>query len=215
MLLQRTCPAVLFLISLSASGCSNTPPRLVPPKVDPAAAGSGAIAEYDKNGNGMIDGAELDRAPALKSDLATIDTNSDKQISADEIQARIQSWIDSKLALTQLNCTVLLDGKPLEGAAVTFIPEKWLGPALHTATGVTDAQGNARPTMEDQYLPKTPNGATIKGGNCAFYRVEISKKSGDKETIPARYNTETTLGAEVAQGTRALMEGLHFDLKSK
>ena len=50
---------------------------------------------------------------------------------------------------------------------------------------------------------------SVKGLSPGFYRVEITK---DGETIPAKYNTETTLGAEAAGG-REGNSGLTFDLQ--
>jgi hypothetical protein len=48
-----------------------------------------------------------------------------------------------------------------------------------------------------------------------LYRVEVSKMVNGKETIPSKYNTETTLGVEVAQESPAMIFGAHFDLKSE
>ena len=54
-----------------------------------------------------------------------------------------------------------------------------------------------------------PADPTVQGLSPGFYRVEITK---DGEKIPAKYNTETTLGAEVAGGSEA-RNGLKFELQ--
>jgi len=94
-----------------------------------------------------------------------------------------------------VRCRVLLDGQPLEGATVTFVPEKFLGPGIKPASGVSDAEGHVRLRTEGQDLP---------GVQCGIFRVVVSKKdSADQETIPGRYNTHTELGEEVGVSKRA------------
>ena len=59
-----------------------------------AATGEAAVAAQfkaaDKNGNGSLDGAELD---AYKADLAKIDTDKDGKISLAEFQAASKSGV--------------------------------------------------------------------------------------------------------------------------
>ena len=56
--------------------------------------------------------------------------------------------------------------------------------------GTTDAQG---------YVNLQAEAIDAPGMHCGLYRVEISKKdAGGQETLLARYNTQTTLGQEVA-----------------
>jgi hypothetical protein len=43
-----------------------------------------------------------------------------------------------------------------------------------------------------------------------FYHVEVTKSG---ENIPAKYNSATTLGQEVAMDAQELMQGIKFDLK--
>src|SRR5688572_27289210 len=114
-------------------GCTSRPSRIMPPTIDAAQAGKDAVAEYDKNGNGQIDGAELDSVPGVKAALDKVDKNSDKQVSAEEITDRINAWKESKIGIMSLSCRVNVDGKPLEGADIVFVPEKFLGPAVKPA----------------------------------------------------------------------------------
>ena len=78
------------------------------------------------------------------------------------------------------------NGKPIAGATVTFVPEKFLGENRMVATGKTDANGVA--TMSHgQFDVLGWKPAVVPG----FYRVEIEKQG---ERIPSKYNTDTILG---------------------
>jgi hypothetical protein len=189
----------VFLICvgvLTSWGCLNRPSRLRPPEIDASEAGTMAVEKYDTNGDGLIGGDELDKAPELKTSLKTIDENGDGSISADEITARIQEWQETGTARMPVNCTVRFNGQPLEGATVTFEPLDYLGGNLPTATGQTNQFGIASlQAQDDLNLPGVAPG---------FYRVRITKQGED---IPAKYNTETILGQEVGYGVPNLMAG--------
>lgn len=197
------------MVLLTMAGCSNQPARIMPPEIDAVQAGKDALSEYDKNGNGAVDGSELDAVPAFKAAMAQLDTNSDKQISADEVSHRIKAWKDSKIGIMTLAAIVTLDGQPLEGATVEFIPEKFLGPAVKPAKGTTGKGGAAMCTVDDPDLAAK----RISGAQCGLYKVVITGASG--KTIPSKYNTKTTLGAEVAQDASWAQSGLTLDLKSQ
>ena len=184
-----------------AAGCSSR--RVSAPSLDPAEAGRQALADYDRNTDGSLDAAEIDHSPALKSCLKTLDRNKDGRLSADEIAARVTAYQESRIGLMAVACQVTLDGAPLAGAAVEFVPEKFLGPAAKPAAGVTDNRGSVTLQVAGHDLPGVP---------CGFYRVTVSKKDGaGKETLPERYNTKTVLGREVGPD---LQEGLRFELTS-
>ena len=80
------------LASLALSACSQGPRRVNQPYIDADGAGELAMEQYDTNGDGIVAGEELENAPGLKAALATMDTNGDKGISADEVTARINVW---------------------------------------------------------------------------------------------------------------------------
>ncbi len=198
----------IVLLGLLA-GCTGKPSRIMPPTIDPVQAGKDAISEYDKNGNGRIDGAELDAVPGVKAALNKIDKNSDKQVSADEITERINAWKESKVGVMSLLCRVNFDGKPLEGATITFIPEKFLGTAVKPAKGTSGPGGAAMCTVDDpEFAAKR-----ISGVQCSFYKVEITGPTN--RTLPSKYNTSTTLGEEVALDASWVQSGLVFELRSK
>ncbi len=133
-----------------------------------------------------------------------VDTDHDGKVSADEIAARIQSWADSRIGRLPVTCLVTHNGKPLAGAKVVFVPEKFLGGTIQSGSGTTSARGYAAISCPYAADPK------VVGLSPGFYRVEITKEG---EKIPAKYNAETTLGAEAASGSQAEQKGLKFELK--
>ncbi|HTN03270.1 MAG TPA: hypothetical protein VL132_15380 [Planctomycetaceae bacterium] len=109
--------------------------------------------------------------------------------------------------------TVMLDNEPLSGIAVTFLPDNG-----RPATGTTDENGDYKLI----YIGKTP------GCKVGHSRVEIGyaeeedegvetegddavQTPGDTEQkdIPARYNAESELEADVKPGENVF----NFDLK--
>ncbi len=115
--------------------------------------------------------------------------------------------------LGRVTGSVMMDNQPVAGVAVTFQPDKG-----RPAIGKTDQNGD----FQLMYMPETPG---CKVGHC---RVEIGYGEGEdegvemegddvvqtpgdsgKKTIPARYNTETELEADVKPGENVF----DFDLR--
>ncbi len=192
------------------AGCRRGPARVLPPKISPSSAANAAMAKYDTNKDGYLDAKELEKAPALRSALKEIDANGDGKISADEIAARIAQWQATGVGLTTLTARVTLDGQPLEDATVTLVPEEFLGSEMQKAVGKTNKGGAAGMSIEHPPAPQ------YRGVQQGLYRVEISKIVNGKETIPSKYNAETTLGVEVARGAPGMAQGsVPFELKSE
>lgn len=185
-------------------GCfGGGPARVRPPSIDAGAAGRVAMEQYDANKDGVVKGEELDNAPSLKAALKQLDKNSDGGVDAAEVTARVRQWQDSKVGKMAVSCIVTFNKKPLAGAKVTFEPEKFLGANLKPCEGVTDASGAVALT----------DGGDLPGCPPGLYLVRISKQEGDKELIPAKYNTATTLGKEIALDAEGMLEGaIRFDL---
>jgi hypothetical protein len=194
---------VLAMLAVSV-GCPHTPARIYPPSINASAAGAKAIEMYDANKDGKLSGAELDKCPGLKAAVSKVDPGNEG-VTADAITNRIKAWQNSRLGRMSLACTVTRNGKGFEGAEVKFVPEKFLGDSMIVATGKTDQNGmvmiSVPPSGQREDPPGVPPG---------FYRVEIPKPGLN---VPPKYNTETTLGQEVANDAVGIMEGIRFDLK--
>jgi len=189
------------LLAAALGGCGGGSTPRVQPRDIAAGAGQRAMELYDTNKDGFLDQGELDHVPGLKAALTQVDTNGDGKISAAEIDARIAAWKDSKVGRLGVTCRVRNHGKPLVGATVTFVPESFLGGNLRSASGTTDARGRCALREVD--------GDGTPGVSPGFYRVQITKSG---ENIPAKYNTETTLGQEVARDAAGNEGAIAIDL---
>jgi hypothetical protein len=153
---------------------------------------------YDANQDGKLSGEELTKCPSLAR-LAP-----DAQgVTADLIAGRIKAWQNMQVARMPIGCTVLRNGKPLAGAEVKFVPEKFLGENMVVCVGKTNESGVANPSVRTSGDLYDPEG--IPPG---FYRVEITKPGLE---IPAKYNTETVLGLEVCYET--MQTPIRFELQ--
>jgi hypothetical protein len=164
---------------LLLGGCSGMG-GFEPVHYDPQQVSEAALKAYDTDGDGRIAGVELDQSPALKGALKRIDSNSDGAISGDEIKARFEAY-QSQSQLVATSVLVMLDNKPLTDAKVVLEPEPFMGEALPSFSGTSDADdGTLVPRDANNELPGLPLG---------FYRVLISQ--------PQR-NVDATLGCEIA-----------------
>jgi hypothetical protein len=107
---------------------------------------------------------------------------------------------------------VSLDGKPLSGALMTFEPEPYLEPNVKPASGETSQIGLTRPSHDPEHLPKTANGRTIYGMTSGTFKIKITHPS---QNIPARYNTQTELGDEVAHDINPTGAAIRINLTSR
>jgi hypothetical protein len=192
-------------IMLFSGGCTKSPNSYLP-QLDPDAAAKAAIEQYDADYDSRIAGAELDRVGSLKSNLAKLDTNSDKAVTADEIAERIRYWQTAGMRGTRwpVRCMVFHNKQILAGAEVKLVPEKFLGGHMKTASGKTAFNGVAVIKTEN------PEPGDLPGLGPGFYRVEITKPG---EEIPAKYNTETILGIDTTMDNPALYAGVRFALE--
>jgi hypothetical protein len=171
---------------LLAAGCSRAGPGAA--RLSPREAANQALAEYDTNKDGALDARELEACPGLQSAMKRIDKNNDGRLTADEIADRI-TYHQQEGTASGVGVEVTLDGRTLPGASVTLVPEKFQGPSFKPVSAVTDGIGTGA-------LEADGSGELIPLG---FYRVVVSKKGAQgQELIPARYNTNTVLGQEIA-----------------
>jgi hypothetical protein len=190
---------MLFTVAglLALTGCSGRPPRVHPPTIDPDQAAAAALQEYDTDGDGALAADELDRVPGIKRALTRYDLNGDQRVTADELARRVKKWSESRVGIgSPFGLTVKLDGRPLEGATVRLVPERFLGPAVKAGVGTTDQHGVVYVVIPEEDLPT--NQKDLKGVQLALYKIEITHPT---KSIPARYNTETTLGQDIAYET--------------
>jgi hypothetical protein len=193
------------ILALSVS-CSHTPGRIYPSPISASSAGNKAIEMFDTNKDNKISGAELDKCPGLKAAVTKVDPGNEG-VTAEMVSNRIKAWQNSKLGRMSLACTVTRNGRGFEGAEVKFVPEKFLGldDPKWIASGKTDMNGMVMLSVPTSGEREDPPGVPP-----GFYRVEITKPGMN---IPAKYNTETILGQEVANDAVGIMEGIRFDLK--
>jgi len=161
------------------------------------------MEQYDTNKDGKISGAELDACPALKSGMENIDPSHEGTITAEKLTARIKAWQEYKIGRMGARCSVMRNGEPLANADVKFVPEKFLGASIPAAVGKTGTNGSAVmsvPLTDAKDLPGVVPG---------YYRVEITKGS----EIPAKYNTATIFGEEVAPDAKSSKSGMTFNLE--
>lgn len=198
--------SLLVLATAVLTGCQRRPPNgHWGQRLDSQGMARKAIVQFDANGNGTIEGSELDNCPGMKAALERLDPKGSGRVTADMIAARIDAWVKSHLGRMSIVCTVTHTGKPLEGARVKFVREKFLGDAgWTTAEGETDKNGQAKVSVA---LRNDPH--DVPGVPPGFYRVEITKPG---EKIPSKYNTETIFGQEVALDAVAEGQAISFDL---
>ena len=168
--------------------------------------GSGTLTwSYDANSDGFIDEKEVRECPGLMKGFRSTDKDGDGQLTADEIEARIAYYKSAPTTIIQGETRVKYRGRLLEGAEITFEPESFLGEAFKSCTGTTDYGGIASIKGHDDEFP---------GIYLGYYRVRVSKIVNGKETIPAKYNSETTIGHEARDDMNAgFASVIVFELK--
>ena len=165
---------------------------------------------YDSSKDGMLDAEELESAPGLKYVAERIDSDQDGMLSTGEIESMIDAWNENEVGLGTAQCAVKLGRRPLGKADIRLEPAPFLVGNIETAIGRTDQFGNAQLTVpkDKRPIPDCPPGVQV-----GVYHVVISKEQGDKETVPTKYNTETTLGQEVSYSDPIVSSIKVFELR--
>ena len=167
-----------------------------------------AMEQSDKNGDGVLDAAELAAAPGLKAAAEAegggADVNADGKLSRDEIRDRIAYYEDRATGYEIASIEVFVGQQPLGGATVELVPESFLSGVLESATGTTGA-------ADGFVMPQIP-GVGFEGVRPGMYRVKITHPSG----IPAKYNDNTTLGIELIPQQQGYSTGTkRFELDAR
>ena len=194
MVRARKSMAVL-LIATCLCGCSRGPSRITPPRIDPERSAADAIRLYDADKDGSLNAAELAKCPGMLAEIKSYDRDGNGLVSQAEIAARIKDLRSHGVGLTRLNCDVTINGRGLKDATVEFEPEPYLGDEIQAAQGITDADGVAQMAIPNDKLPADQQG--LKAIHYGTYKVRITHP---KTKLPAKYNTETTLGYESRPG---------------
>ena len=206
-------PSTVTIVGLATicllGGCLGGP-KIEEPTFDSQAAAAGAMRLHDTNKDGQISGNELKQCPGLRAASSRLDTNHDGGFSVEEIATLIEFYAEIRLALAPFSCQVLMNNRPLQGATIRLVPVEFLEGMIQPAEGMTDESGNVLPATDDPVA----KAEGVTGVNPGFYRVEISRVDGNgQETIPAKYNTETTLGCHVGHIFHGM--GTRFELSSR
>ncbi len=173
---------------LICAGCFFGGPRPIkPPSINAAAAGKAAIDEFDTNHDGKISGDELAKCRSLDALAA----RNHGEVTADQITQLIHGWQVQKVGRCPFRCIVHHNGKPLVGATVKLVPEKFLGSNYPSGSGTSQGGGSVAPSVPVR-------AGEPEGMPYGFYRIEITKEG---ESIPAKYNTDTIFGTMIAGPT--------------
>lgn len=177
---------------LIAGGCGGGPAAVPKSRIDVAKAVDGAMSQYDKDGDKVLSGEELEACPGIQSSLKDYDKDGDKQVSADELGQRLQELIDAPVRSIGPLLQFKMNGRFVEGATVELIPEKFLEHGMFRATGTTDQMGMASVKLVQEGLPEDLK--DVHGVPLGLYRVSVTHP---RMKLPASVNTETTLGLEI------------------
>jgi hypothetical protein len=203
----RVVRAIPVLLAVVLTGCNRgQPPPVLMPNVSPEEAAKAAMSSFDADRDGALDAKELEKSPGLLSCLKSWDLNADGKLDQQEILSRIEAHRKTQVGLQSVTCEVSFNGTPLEGAKVTFVPERFLGPNVKPATGISDQHGLVLLQIEGEELP---------GVHVGVFQVEVSKlDAAGKEMIPEKYNTQTILGQEVMPNLESLRGGVKLQLSN-
>jgi hypothetical protein len=200
---------VCLIVAIATQGCSTRTTRVSAPKINASASAAKALELYDKNQDGSLDTKELEVCPGILAALEEYDTDGNQQVSKEELTNRIAAWKTTSPAMSTVDCRVTLDGRPLVGATIRFVPEPYLEDALHPGVGETSENGTTTIAVDPQFLPADLK--RLRAMNAGTYKVEITHQT---TSIPDKYNKKTILGREVSKQTTASPYEV-FELKSK
>jgi hypothetical protein len=179
--------AWLLAAGAMLAGCSDAKRPIPVPAYSPTESARQAFMDYDKNGNGILEGPELELCPALHK-FAKMQKK--ETLSLQDLEDHLAGYQKAHVGLMSVSCRVLRNGEPLAGANVVFTPEKFMGGSVKAGSGESDANGRVILRVDGDNLPP--------GLSPGFYRIEVSLKNDQgQESVPARYNAQTTLGEEL------------------
>lgn len=150
---------------------------------------SKAIDEKDANHDQALSVDELGGWPGMKSAFKAIDRNGDSKIDREELERNIAEYAKGNIGPQSLTCFVNSSGRPASDAIVEFTPEPLFAEYCKPVHGTTGFDGSSALLPLEHGMPGVMPG---------MYRVTISKKVGDRETVPKKSNTESESGFDVS-----------------
>ncbi len=183
------------LVVLLTVGCSSAPERVKPPRIDVKSAANQAMEMYDANHDGKLSVDELAKCPGVLISLDRYDLNHDKEIDLEEFTQHLTNLLRDHAGATQLGVGVTYQGSPLADATVVMEPEPYLGSDIQPAEGVTTGFGKA-----DVGIPPSKAPAALKSMKLIQYGTFKVRITHPKINLPAKYNSQTTLGYETIPG---------------
>ncbi len=189
--------ACFYCVPFILGGCNGSPEAVSKLAIDPTDAAAAAFELYDKNSDRILSKDEIEACRGLAASVKAFDENRDGEISVEELENRIDFWVNCPARMVSIMCTVKMDGRPLSGATVRFVPEPFLADGIKPASGETGTSGATGIVIAEEDLPEALRG--LPGMQLGLYTVEITHP---KKKIPAKYNSQTTLGCEVSPRTQ-------------
>ena len=200
--------SLLLHLTLLSVGCTGN--RIAAPSIDSRQASAEAFKSLDTNLDGKLDENELRSTPGLLDAMDNCDTDKDNHISVSELESKLERVFSGGAGIVPVRCFVMLDGKPLVGAVVQYVPEEFLQAGLPTASGKTDQQGTARPSVSPDLSSEQMK--KVGGMPPGIYRIEITHPDID---LPDIYGgTSSSLGHDVDPTVRGGVS-VELTLKSR
>ena len=148
---------------------------------------------YDSDGDGKLSPEEQKGCPSIAENVKHYDKDDDGVVSREELQARIEAWMDEGTGLMSYSVGVKFKGRPLAGAEVELQPVEFLQAMLKTGSGTTNERGQAAISVSEKDLPETHTSRRMMPPG--LYTVRITHP---RVKLSSRFNSETQLGCEVS-----------------
>ena len=137
----RTCVLAMLLLFSGLMGCGNSVPPRVLPDLPDASAASKAMELYDTNHDGFLDAKELEKVPGLKAAFKRSTPTTTARFPSRTLPIGSRTGPIRVSGGCRSSARVTHNGKPLAGAKVVFVPEKFLGGTLQSGSGTTVRDG--------------------------------------------------------------------------
>lgn len=171
-------------------GCSQGAARVAVPDYDPDQIGAKAIELFDADGDGALSKGERSKAKSLDSAASRLDADGDGRLTADEIAARIDEYVEFRVGLAPVMVTLQKGGRPVVNAVVTYEPEEFMGSEIVPGQGTTNEEGRTVISVGAEHLP-SPRHSGVRPG---FYRVRVQLADG---SVPEKFDAGIECAGDV------------------